>query len=223
MDLSKSFEFFDPNKVKEPCYILGCGSVGSVLATSLVRLGLRNFVLYDFDKVEAHNIANQAFRDADIGRLKTEALADLMAEINPEVRHTVTIHSEKYEKQPLKGYVFLCIDNIDIRRDICKKQRGNPLIKAVFDFRTGLTEAQCYAAEWGDLRAVDELIGTMNYTHEEAHEATPRTACGRELGVASTVMLCVTYGVVNFVNYIKGQGLRKVIFTDGFKFDLEAY
>lgn len=63
----------------------------------------------------------------------------------------------------------------------------------------------------------------MNYTHEEAHEATPRTACGRELGVASTVMLCVTYGVVNFVNYIKGQGLRKVIFTDGFKFDLEAY
>lgn len=223
MDLTKSFEFFDPTNVTEPCHIIGCGSVGSHLAENLVRLGLTKFVLYDFDKIEAHNLANQAFRNADVGRNKAEALFDLMAEINPEIKAHTTVYTEGYSDQQLRGYVFLCVDNIDLRRKICEDNRMNRQIKAVFDFRTGLTEAQCYAAEWGDLRAVNNLIKTMNFSHEEAHEATPKTACGRELGVAATVVLCVINGVVNFVNYIKGEGLKSVIYVDAFKFGCEAF
>ena len=71
MVLTKSIEYFDPVNVKGKCHIIGCGSVGSTVAALLARLGVTKFVLYDFDRVEAHNLANQMFIHKDI---KTERL-----------------------------------------------------------------------------------------------------------------------------------------------------
>ena len=70
MDLNKSLEFFDPAKVKEKCHVIGYGSIGSNVAELLVRYGITNLVLWDFDEVEPHNIANQIFTQADIGEKK---------------------------------------------------------------------------------------------------------------------------------------------------------
>ena len=59
MDLSKSYEFFQPEKVTERIHIVGCGSVGSTIAENIARCGIKKMTLWDFDKVEAHNIVNQ--------------------------------------------------------------------------------------------------------------------------------------------------------------------
>ena len=83
MDLSKSYEFFQPEKDNSRIHIVGCGSVGSTVAENLVRCGVTNLTLWDFDHVEAHNIVNQMFRQKDIGKPKVEALADILTEINP--------------------------------------------------------------------------------------------------------------------------------------------
>ena len=50
--------------------IVGCGATGSRVALELVKLGVRHFVLWDDDKVEDHNIANQAFEACDVGEYK---------------------------------------------------------------------------------------------------------------------------------------------------------
>ena len=71
MDLNKSLEFFDPNKVKERCHIIGCGSIGSNVAELLARYGVERITLWDFDTVEPHNIANQLFTEEDVGAPKT--------------------------------------------------------------------------------------------------------------------------------------------------------
>ena len=84
MDLSKSYEFFKPEMLTSRVHVIGCGAIGSTVAENLVRFGITNITLYDFDKVEAHNIANQMFRSTDIGKLKIEALADQLCEINPD-------------------------------------------------------------------------------------------------------------------------------------------
>ena len=52
MDLNKSLEFFDPNKVKARCHIIGCGSIGGNVAELLARYGVKDLVLYDFDNVD---------------------------------------------------------------------------------------------------------------------------------------------------------------------------
>ena len=50
MDLSKSYEYFQPEKDNSRLHIVGCGSVGSTLAENLARCGLTNFTLWDLTR-----------------------------------------------------------------------------------------------------------------------------------------------------------------------------
>lgn len=220
MVLTKSIEYFDPVNVKGKCHIIGCGSVGSTVAALLARLGVTKFVLYDFDRVEAHNLANQMFIHKDIKTEKVDAVKRIITEINPDAEPTIEICREGYNDQKLNGYVFLCVDNIDLRREICQKHRMNRMIKAVFDFRTRLEDAQHYAANWADMKQVDNLIKTMDFSHDEAHAATPVTACGTELGVAPTVWVVCSLGVCNFMNLVRGVSLKNIVVCNPFTMDI---
>lgn len=220
MDLSKSFEFFDPTAVEGKCHIVGCGSVGSTIAENLARLGVTKFVLYDFDTVEPHNIANQMFVNDDIKRTKVEATKKIITDINPEAANDIEIEPNGYINQKLNGYVFLCVDNIQLRKEICTKNKMNQSIKALFDVRTRLCDAQAYAAEWRDLRQVNNLIKSMEFTHDEALAATPVSACGRVLGVAPTVRAICSFVVCNFMNFILGRGVRPILVCDPFQMEV---
>lgn len=220
MVLTKSIEYFDPVNVKGKCHIIGCGSVGSTVAALLARLGVTKFVLYDFDRVEAHNLTNQMFIHKDIKTEKVDAVKRIITEINPDAEPTIEICREGYNDQKLNGYVFLCVDNIDLRREICQKHSMNRMIKAVFDFRTRLEDAQHYAANWADMKQVDNLIKTMDFSHDEAHAATPVTACGTELGVAPTVWVVCSLGVCNFMNLIRGVPLKNIVVCNPFAMDI---
>lgn len=224
MNLVKSQDYFDPTSVMNRCHIIGCGSVGSTVAELLVRLGLTKISLYDFDTVSAHNLANQMFVNADIKRLKTEAVRDMLVSINPEAAPDIEIFNEGWKhKTRLGGYVFLCVDNIDLRREIATENRYNQAIKAMFDFRTRLEDAQHYAANWSDAPMVNNFLKSMDFTHKEAKASTPVTACNVEMGVAPTVRIICAYGVSNFMNFVRGKGLKKIVTIDAFNFDVDAY
>ncbi len=59
--------------------IVGCGAIGSYVASSLAKMGLTNFNLYDFDKIEVHNLPNQFFKEKDVGKYKVNITAKNMA------------------------------------------------------------------------------------------------------------------------------------------------
>lgn len=216
MDLSKSYEFFQPEMCKERIHIIGCGAIGSTVAENLVRFGLTNITLYDFDFVEAHNIANQMFRAIDINKPKVEALSDILCEINPQIKDSLKIVAKGYTGQKLSGYVFLCVDDIDLRRKIATDLKGNPYIKAMFDFRMGLTDAQHYAADWSDKKMTNDFIGSMDFSHEEAKKETPVSACNMTLSVVPTVRAIVAFGISNFINFVKDKKINKMIVLDAF-------
>lgn len=218
MNLSKSFEFFDPGICKERIHIIGCGSVGSTVAELLTRFGLTKFVLWDFDEVKQHNLANQMFRSKDVGKNKATATAQAMVEINPEVQ--VTIMLEGWNPgEKLDGYVFLCVDNIEVRRKIVEENRYNNRVKGMFDFRTGLTDAQHYAADWTSPIDKKALLDTMDFDHESAALNQQVSACNVTLCVAPTVRLVANVGVVNFINLLKGNHMYKQISMDAFDFE----
>jgi molybdopterin/thiamine biosynthesis adenylyltransferase len=223
LNLSKSYDFFKPEDCKERIHIIGCGSVGSTVAELLARFGLTKLTLYDFDSVEPKNLANQMFRQEHIGLPKVEALSGMIAEINPESKQNMRIELEGFSNQKLSGYVFLCVDNIELRREIAESNRNNPYIKSMFDFRTRLTDAQHYSAEWNDMKMVRDFINSMNFTHEEAKEETPVSACNVTLSVAPTIRMISSLGVANFVNFVRGERLRKFIQIDSFGFVLDAF
>lgn len=205
MDLSKSYEFLQPEKVKERIHLIGCGSVGSTLAELLARAGFTKITLYDFDNVEAHNIANQMFVHSDINTPKVEAVARRLIAINPLIETDLILEPNGWTGQKLSGYVFLAVDNIDLRRKIAEENFGNPFIKAMFDFRTRLTDAQHYAADWSDFKCKRAFVDTMNFSHEEAQAETPMSACHVELSMAATVWSVCIAGITNFINFVKAK------------------
>ncbi len=76
---------------KKKVIILGCGSVGSLVAMELARAGIGNFLLADPDIVEYHNICRHQCGIEDVGDLKINALERRLKSINPN------IHIEKFE------------------------------------------------------------------------------------------------------------------------------
>ena len=221
MDLSKIYEFFDPDMDNSMVHIVGCGSVGSTVAENLARCGVARLTLWDFDFVEPHNIVNQMFRQQDIGRPKVEALHDILMEINPEIK--VKLKPEGWKGESMSGYVFLAVDNIELRKQIVESIYDNMFVKAVFDFRTFLESAQSFAADWQDLKMKENLLNTMQFTHEEAMAETPVSACGVTLGVATVVRIISALGVNNYINFVKGKGLKKMILLNAFDMTLDAF
>jgi sulfur carrier protein ThiS adenylyltransferase len=63
--------------------IAGAGGLGSNCAINLVRSGFEDFVIADFDVVEASNLNRQAYNVCHLGRPKVECLSELMRAINP--------------------------------------------------------------------------------------------------------------------------------------------
>lgn len=214
MDLTKSFEFFDPSLVNGRVHIVGCGSVGSTIAENLARNGITKFTLWDFDKVEGKNIVNQMFFSRHIGKLKVEALAEILCDINPECADQIQIQPKGWEGRLLSGYIFLCVDSIELRREFVEKHMKSLFVKAVFDFRTMLTGAQHYAADWSNEASKNYLLSTMQFSHDEAAQEAPVSACGVTLGVAQTVRIICGFGATNFINFVKGEGLKKFIQYD---------
>ncbi|MDR3586824.1 MAG: sulfur carrier protein ThiS adenylyltransferase ThiF [Desulfosporosinus sp.] len=68
-----------------PVGIAGLGGLGSNVAWHLVRCGFSHLVLADFDRVEASNLNRQAYFPDQLGLLKTEALAETLLRINPDL------------------------------------------------------------------------------------------------------------------------------------------
>lgn len=223
MDLSKSYEFFKPEMCRERIHIIGCGAIGSTVAENLARFGLTKITLYDFDKVEPHNIANQMFTQEDIGKMKVDAVAEYLLKINPEMKEDLVLVHKGYSGQRLSGYVFLCVDNIDLRREIAQSCTSNPFVKAMFDFRMRLTDAQHYAAAWNDQKMVESFLKSMAFSHDEAKKETPVSACNITLSVAPTVRMIVAAGVSNFINFVKGGKVHKMILADAFNYQIDAF
>ena len=223
MDLSKSYDYFKPETVEERIHIVGCGSVGSTLAENLARVGLTKFTLWDFDEVEPHNIVNQMFTQEHIGKPKVEALKEIILSINPEAAADIQIEPKGWRGKMMSGYIFLAVDNIELRKKIVERHVDSPYVKAVFDFRTLLESGQHYAADWTDSKMKKILLDTMQFTHEEAKAEEPVSACGVVLGVNTTVRLICGMGVNNFLNFVRGQGLWKMVNFDGFHGILDCF
>lgn len=217
MNLSKSREFFDPSKVQDCIHIVGCGSVGSTIVENLARCGITKMCLWDFDDVEPHNIHNQMFTDDQIGENKAEALKELVLRINPEAEPDIEVKTDGWNGELLSGYVFLCVDNIELRKKIVDTHMYSAFVKAMFDVRTGLTNAQHYATDWSNYKTKKNFVASMNFTHEEAKESTPVSACGVTLGVVTTVRIICAYAVNNFMKFINGEELWNFLQFDGFE------
>jgi len=96
--------------------IAGCGSGGSQVALQLAMSGLRNFSLYDNQTLGEENVIRHACGLRYVGWNKTEAVADLLKDRNPDIQ--AEIHNADLMALPDledrvrgAGVVILATDN----------------------------------------------------------------------------------------------------------------
>ncbi len=95
--------------------VAGLGGLGSSVAISLARVGVKRLLLVDFDEVDPSNLNRQQYFLADIGKPKTQALSEILARINPFV--SVEVAQRRVTLQNAKevfagcGIVAECFDN----------------------------------------------------------------------------------------------------------------
>ena len=90
--------------------VCGLGGLGSNIAIALARAGIGKLILIDFDRVDITNLHRQQYKADQIGRYKTEALADNLREIAPYIElemHTERITEDNAVKL-LQGADIIC-------------------------------------------------------------------------------------------------------------------
>ena len=88
--LKKYFIDDDLDKIENThLFIAGCGGLGSNIAHILVRSGFVKFTLLDHDTVEESNLNRQFYFPDQVGVKKTQALADNLTRLNPQLELTL--------------------------------------------------------------------------------------------------------------------------------------
>ena len=86
-------------------FIIGCGSVGSLIALELAKSGIGRFVLVDNDVLNFHNLCRHQCGIREVGSYKVEAVRDRILAINPMAQvETVVGIVENISKEDLDRY-----------------------------------------------------------------------------------------------------------------------
>ncbi len=114
-------QWWDQEKLsKARVLVIGAGALGNEVCKNLALLGAGRVFVVDFDRIETTNLTRSAlFRQTDVGRNKSEVLADRAGEINPDCH----LESIKADARFDLGLGFLseldlvigCVDNREAR------------------------------------------------------------------------------------------------------------
>ncbi|MFH1351930.1 MAG: sulfur carrier protein ThiS adenylyltransferase ThiF [Pseudomonadota bacterium] len=66
--------------------VAGLGGLGSAVTIALARMGIGTLILADYDVVEPSNLNRQHYALRHIGMAKTDAMAQILADLNPYIR-----------------------------------------------------------------------------------------------------------------------------------------
>lgn len=199
IDPIRHIEVFSPEEFGDQLVdIIGVGAVGSRIALSLAKLGIANIRVWDFDKIEEHNIANQIYGNDQIGQFKAEALRDL---IKRNTGNEIQAMVEKVDgTQELGDIIFLSPDTMASRQEIWDKaiKLGKGHAKAMFDSRMGADSARTY---WVNPIMRSHILGWEKTLYKD--EQAVESLCGTPITVGPTAEITAALAVWSFIRWFR--------------------
>lgn len=132
--------------------VVGLGNIGSHTTIALAKMGVRNFTLYDFDEVEEHNTASQAFAMSQNGLSKTQCIRDMLTTIDGDV--DITCHNAPFRgDEPVQDILIIAVDSMQERKNICSKLLESGQNPFIIDGRMGGGQVEVWAQDasnWAD-------------------------------------------------------------------------
>jgi molybdopterin/thiamine biosynthesis adenylyltransferase len=127
--------------------VVGAGAVGNEVLKCLALLGVGAIDIYDFDRIEVHNLTRSVlFRETDIGKNKADCAGERLRDLDPNIN--VTAYPGDFwrtlDLARLAGYaaVICCVDNFEarIRLNLLCKLWGINLINTGIDSRYAVVD-----------------------------------------------------------------------------------
>ena len=135
-------------------HILGCGAIGSSAAMQLARMGAKELVLYDFDKVGPENVGVSQYVSNDVCKYKVDALKSHIKSVHNDI--TVLTLAERFEEfhpSEQEDIIILGFDSMKARLEAITAivKKGKPY--ALIDGRMGAEHYQQYSFRLPSLKA----------------------------------------------------------------------
>ena len=163
----RQLNILNPNDIKEGIGLIGAGSIGSPTALGLLKMGIRELFIWDFDKVEEHNLPNQLYQKNDVGVFKVKALEKRLKEyiIGDQKIKTIT----KAWDGTIKPIMISAIDSMDERKKIWEKIKDDQNCSLYIEARTGAEMIRIYAFNPNSITAQEFYEKTL-YPSSEAED-----------------------------------------------------
>ena len=215
ISITRHQEIFNPAEFSDiPIHIIGAGATGSRVWLSLVELGLTNITVYDFDKVEPHNLANQIFFNEDIGKRKVFALADYYRRKTGHEPHTnmrfinAKVSAATFGRGSMPGIVFLLTDTMSSRRDIFENViyhagGGHCPTPAATTYMIETRMASSYGNIFGvnPFDPAERAYWISTLVDDEA-DSTEVSACGTSISVGPTASIIANMAVWQMIMFL---------------------
>ena len=164
------------------------------MALQLAAICTPHIDLIDFDTVGVENLAAQGFLEADLGRLKVEAVADMCGRINSEI--TIESQPQRFRRSMTIGDVlFCCVDSISARSFIWEAVKDR--VRLFIDTRMSAEVIRILAA--GDEPSRRHYPTTL-FAPEQAHAG----ACTAKSTIY-TSNIAAGLAVGQFTKYLRGM------------------
>ncbi len=127
--------------------VVGAGAVGNEVLKCLALLGVGAIDIYDFDRIEVHNLTRSVlFRETDIGKDKATCAAERLRELDPNIK--VAAYPGDFwrtlDLDAFAGYsaMICCVDNFEarIRLNLLCRLWGVSLINTGIDSRYAVVD-----------------------------------------------------------------------------------
>lgn len=150
----RMIDWFDQDRLAATrVAVIGAGAIGNEVCKQLALLGVGAITVWDRDRVELHNLTRSVlFREADVGRLKAEVVAERTAELDPALQVEAVCADVVATLRPsrLAGFdlVFGCVDNFEARlrlNELCLIA-GTDLVDGAIDSRHASVERYPFSA-----------------------------------------------------------------------------
>lgn len=110
------------NLKKKKVLVCGVGGVGSFVAEALVRSGIKNITICDFDVIDETNLNRQLMTTKDnIGEAKVDVLKKRLESISDAKVVTINKFIDESFKLNKYDYVVDCIDSLSSKFELVKK------------------------------------------------------------------------------------------------------
>ena len=122
----RQLDWYDPTIFNPKVTIIGAGGIGSWVVMSLARLGVREFTVYDMDRVEEHNLGSTPYHHTELGKKKVHALKQVAQRFGFKVKYKGIPKRYEGGKLPPTDILISAVDSMEARRmlfDAAVKQK----------------------------------------------------------------------------------------------------